>query len=137
MTNLQGAVGMAQMEKIESIISKKKIIANTYEENLKNIKGITLPPKMAWADSVFWLYTILIDKEVFGVDVEKIILECKKENIDTRTIFPPLHTQPIYKNGQKLPVSENLSERGISLPSAPILRTIEIERVCGVIRRFT
>jgi len=136
MTNLQAAIGVAQMDKIRSIISKKKKIAHSYSENLKGIKGVILPPEMPWANNVFWLYTILVDEEVSGVSVKEIEHDCKEQGIDTRPFFPPLHTQPIYKTGQKLPVSEKISSRGISLPSAPVLRTTEIERVCYVIRRL-
>lgn len=135
LTNLQAALGVAQLEKIQSIIYKKKNVSKNYEKCLKNIPGITLPPNMEWAKNVFWLYTILIDDKVCGISVEEIIARCDDKGIETRPVFPPIHEQPIYSTGQSLPVAERISATGISLPSSPDISDIMILKVCNVIRK--
>lgn len=134
MTNLQASLGVAQMEKIEAILQKKKEIAECYSELLKGIPGIVLPPNFGWSDNVYWLYTILINKDEFGTGVEKVAQILEEEGIDTRPVFPPIHTQPIYNTGQNLPVSESISETGISLPSAPNLKKDKIKIISQIIR---
>jgi len=134
MTNLQASLGVAQMEKIGSILQKKKKLADYYSELLKHLPGIVLPPDVSWSDNVYWLYTILIKKDEFGADTQKVTKSLEKAGIDTRPIFPPIHTQPIYNTGQYLPVSENISKIGISLPSAPNLKKNQIKKISQIIR---
>jgi len=134
MTNLQASLGVAQMEKIDSILQKKKEIAECYSESLKGIPGIIHPPKVDWSDNVYWLYSILINKEKFGTGVERVVKSLGEAGIDTRPVFPPIHTQPIYKTGQCLPVSERISKIGVSLPSAPNLKKEKIKIISEVIK---
>ncbi len=134
MTNLQAALGVAQMEKIDLIIHKKKEIAKWYSESLKDVPGIVQPPKMDWSENVCWLYTILINKDEFGVDVESVTQKLEESGVDTRPVFPPIHKQPIYNTGQVLPVSEKLSSVGISLPSAPNLQKDKIKDITEIIK---
>jgi len=133
MTNMQAALGVAQMGKIEKIISRKKEIAEEYKKHFQDIPGITLPANMEWAQSVYWLYTILIDNKITGCKVEKLMSALKAQGIDSRPVFPPVHTQPVYKNDRSLPVSEKISSIGISLPSASEIRDEDIKKVCDVI----
>jgi perosamine synthetase len=134
LTNIQAALGVAQLEKIDSIIDKKITIANNYTEQLKNVPGIILPPRKDWAKNVYWMYSILVDEDKFGMDRDALIKILEREEIETRPFFPPIHTQPIYNTGQQLPVSEWLSKRGMNLPSAVTIRPQQIERVCKIIR---
>jgi perosamine synthetase len=133
MTNLQAAIGVAQMSKIDRITKLKKNIAKNYEKFLKNIPGITLPMNMNWADNIFWLYTILIEEEVFGTSAEKVMEKLKENHIDSRPVFPPMHIQPLYKNNQELPVSEFIYSNGLSLPSAPEIKDEDIKEICNLI----
>ena len=134
LTNMQAALGVAQMEKIELILSKKRFIAQIYKEALENIPGLTLPNEAQWARSVFWLYSILVDEKVFGMTRDELREKLKEQGIETRPLFPPVHLQPIYANGQKLPVAERLSSQGLSLPSSARLSTDDVKRVSKVIR---
>jgi perosamine synthetase len=134
MTNLQAALGVAQMEKIDKILDIKKKIANTYKKELKNIRGIKLPPKASWAENVFWLYSILVDPDKFGRSRNELMNILKDYGIDTRPLFIPVHEQPIYDTGQSLPVSEWLSRNGLSLPSSVNLTTSSIVRTSEAIR---
>lgn len=133
LTNLQAAVGVAQMEKVEDILEAKRRIAKAYNEELQNVKGITLPPEAPWASSVCWLYSILIDQKIFGAERDEVMAELEAQDIETRPMFPPVHTQPIYSTGQIFAVAERLSAAGLSLPSAVGLRQDEINRVIDTI----
>ncbi|CAN2048415.1 perosamine synthetase [Candidatus Magnetomoraceae bacterium gMMP-1] len=133
MTNLQAAIGVAQMEKVESILFQKKNIAKQYNEALSEIPGITLPPSANWADNVYWLYSILIDEKKIGIGRDDLIARFKKRNIDTRPVFTPLHQQPIYNSKQSLPVAEHISSHGLSLPSSMNLKPKDIQYVTNVL----
>jgi len=134
MTNIQAALGVAQMEKVDSILAAKQEIAYRYEEGLRNIPGIILPPKAPWAENVYWLYSILIYPQQFGMSRDNLVQILAEQMVDTRPLFPPVHLQPIYDTQQSLSIAEQLSKAGLSLPSAATLATSEIDRVVTVIK---
>lgn len=136
MTNIQAALGVAQMGKVDRIISRKKDIAKQYRKHLQGVRGISLPPEVDGIENVFWLYTILVDDAETGIGSGDVIAMLKQNNIDSRPIFPPMHKQPIYENGTLLPVAEAISAMGISLPSSPEIRDDEIGRICRFIIQF-
>ncbi len=134
LTNLQAAIGVAQMEKIEHILNSKLRIANAYSEALADIPGIILPPNASWARSVYWLYSILVDKRITGIGRDSMISQLAEKGFDSRPLFPPVHTQPIYDTGQKLAVAEYLSKVGLSLPSAVNLDLSDVNKLADTIR---
>jgi perosamine synthetase len=121
------------MERIDQIVEQKRSTAALYNKGLQNIPGITLPPEATWAKNIYWLYSILIDEEEFGMSAKELGNKLKKRGIETRPLFPPVHQQPIYNTGQSLPVCEMLSHCGLSLPSSVNLNGDEIERITGEI----
>jgi perosamine synthetase len=129
MTNIQAALGVGQMERIDQIIEQKRRNAAFYNKGLQDIQGITTPPELAWAKNIYWLYSILVNKDEFGISSQELGLELKRKGIDTRPLFLPVHQQPIYNTGQRLPVCEQLSLCGLSLPSFADLNRDEIRRV--------
>ncbi|MDC1239991.1 aminotransferase class I/II-fold pyridoxal phosphate-dependent enzyme [Litorivicinus sp.] len=135
MTNIQAALGVAQMKKFDRIICRKKEIANLYNVHLQDIKGISLPPEIDQLENVYWLYTVLIDKNLTGgCGVSDLMIALNDAGVDCRKIFLPIHQQPVYSHGLKLPVAEMISSRGISLPSSPQIRDDQIESICGIIK---
>ena len=134
MTNIQAALGVAQMEKIDKIIMAKNKLAAAYSNGLRSVPGIQLPPEAVWAENVYWLYCILVHPQVFGMSRNELMGILSEQEIETRPLFPPLHTQPIYNTGQSLPVAEHLSASGVSLPSAVTLSTHDLARTIQVIR---
>lgn len=136
MTNIQAALGVAQMERIDQIVEQKRRNAALYAKGLQDIPGITLPPEAAWAKNVYWLYSILIDEDEFGMSSKELRSQLKERGIETRPLFPPVHQQPIYNTGQSLSVCEMLSRCGLSLPSSVNLNGDEIERITGEIRNL-
>jgi perosamine synthetase len=137
LTNLQAAVGLAQLERIEEFISKHRENAFYYNSLLKSIRGVTLPPEMPWARNVYWMYTILIDEEVLGISRDNLMKKLETYGIDTRAAFLPIHLQPPYKDiyvNEEYPVAELLGRRGISLPSGNSITREAIEYVVSVIK---
>lgn len=135
MTNMQAALGVAQMEKVDDILRAKRQMAARYRQGLDHTPGITLPPEAEWAENIFWLYSILVDSHQHGVTRDQLMNALQEQAIETRPLFPPIHQQPIYARQQSLPVAEMLSQTGLSLPSAVMLRADDIDRVTGAINR--
>ncbi len=134
MTNIQAAIGLAQLENIERTIFLKRRIADFYSKYLKGDMGLTLPPEASWARNVYWMYSVLVNLD-FGCSRDDLMVELKKRGIDTRPFFYPLHKLPPYKNCPgKYPVADKLSRRGINLPSSPVLNEKEIRYICGIIK---
>lgn len=134
LTNLQAAVGVAQMESIEAILSDRRRMAAAYTRHLSGIPGLTTPPAAPWAANVCWLYSIVIDSKLFGCGRDELMTHLGKNDIESRPFFPCVHTQPIYATGQQLPVAEHLSANGVSLPSFPHISEDNIQRIAAAIR---
>lgn len=131
MTNMQAAVGVAQLKKINIFIERKREIAQWYADALKEMKDkeiIKLHPEMPWAKCVFWLYSVII-KDDF--DREKLIKSLNEQSIDTRPFFYPIHTFNLYQNNSKLFVAEQLSKNGISLPSSVKIQKEDVDEIVG------
>lgn len=129
LTNIQAALGVAQMERIDWLLARKREIAQAYSQRLRAITGITLPIQESWASSVFWLNSILVDESKFGLSRDELMARLKDGGIETRPVFPCIHRQPIYNTGARLPVAQHISENGLSLPSAVNLTLASIERI--------
>jgi len=136
LTNLQAAVGVGQMENIDTILQKKREIAEEYAEGLRDLNGLTLPPEAPWARNVYWLYAVLMEPGRFGCSRDELISRLLEGGIEARPFFPPVHSQPIYATGQTLPVAERLSATGLCLPSAPRLHSTDIRRVADALYRL-
>jgi len=141
MTNVQAAIGLAQLMKINKLIERKRHIAKVYIEELSSIPGIKLHPEMEWARCVYWLYSILIDERKMDVSRDELINKLSKEGIETRPFFYPLHAMPPYKNytkymASKFKISSYLSSHGLSLPSGPRISDDELMYVVDRIKRI-
>jgi perosamine synthetase len=136
MTNLQAALGVAQMQRIRPVLARKRRQARLYGSLLREIPGITLPREAAWARHVFWLYTILVEND-YQLSRNELGKALAAHGIETRPTFLPISSMPPYRNGtRKFAVAENVSKKGLSLPSFPLLKDAEIRRICGLIGEF-
>jgi perosamine synthetase len=120
LTNVQAAMGCAQLECLDEFVAKKRQIASTYASALRDIPGLTLMPEAVWAFSSYWLYTILIDPDLYGMNSRALLNRLAENNIQARPLWQPLHCSPIYAD---LPtsnclVAEQLNSRALSLPSS-------------------
>ena len=140
MTNIQAAIGVAQMEHVNKLVEARRNNAKHYNKLLKDIEGVTLPPEKEWAKNVYWMYGILIEKE-FGLTKDDVMKKLHEKGIDTRSFFVPIHKQPVYMvdderfpdlNGS-YPVAEKLYEKGLYLPSSSSLTEDQIEEIVGKI----
>lgn len=134
MTNLQAAVGVAQMERIGEFIERKRALAAQYNKRLKGVPGITLPPEADWAYNVYWMYSILVDEKAYGISAAELIALLRTHNIDSRPFFVPIHDNPPHARPDTFPVSTRLGRQGINLPSAPTLSDESVDRICDCIR---
>jgi perosamine synthetase len=135
MTNIQAAIGLAQLERIEDLLAIRKRNAAHYNRRLAGVPGISLPPNTAWADNVYWMYSVVVGDE-FGLSRDELRLKLREAGIDTRPFFYPVHTLPMYNTGQSLPVAEHLGQRGINLPSGASLTADQIDYICDTIAQF-
>ena len=126
MTNMQAAIGCAQIEKIDKFIDIKRKNAFTYNSFLKDCAEIILPPEKEWAKNTFWLYSILLK----NTNINQLIKKLKEKNIDSRRFFYPINVLPPYKQKGDYKVSNMLSKNGISLPSSVNLTEEKIKYIC-------
>lgn len=137
MTNLQAAVGLAQVEQLDKFVAARRQNALEYNCRLHGIPGIRTPSEAAWAKNVYWMYGILVDEQAYGMNRDQLRRALADNGIETRTFFIPMHCQPVYWKqylGQRYPVAEDLCRRGFYLPSASSLTLEEIEYITAVIR---
>ncbi|HMN27600.1 MAG TPA: DegT/DnrJ/EryC1/StrS family aminotransferase [Caldilineaceae bacterium] len=137
MTNLQAAVGLAQIEQLDQFVAQRRRNAADYSRRLHDIPGITTPPQAPWAKNVYWMYGILVDEQSYGMSRDALRKVLADHGIEPRTFFIPMHCQPVYWQqfkGQRYPVAERLCRDGFYLPSASSLSVAEIEYITDVIR---
>ena len=133
MTNVQAAIGLAQLERIDDMLAIRRRNAAHYNQRLAETPGLTLPPQMAWAENVYWMYSVIIEDE-FGLTRNEVQARLREAGIETRPFFYPLHTLPMYNTGQSLPIAEDLGRRGLNLPSGATLTAEQIDFVCDTLR---
>jgi len=134
MSNLQAAMGCAQIERADELIEKKRQIFGWYKEFLSGLP-CTLNPEPKNAKNSYWMPTAIIDKSV-AFDREALFAHLKKYNIDGRPFFYPLSSLPMFEKQQKNVVSYDLYERGINMPSHHELSEEDIMYVTDVIKMF-
>ena len=131
LTNLQAAIGVAQMEQIDTFLDRRARLGALYA-SLLNSARLELPVQAPWAQRVNWLYTVLVRD---GLDRDRLIAALQENGVESRPVFYPIHLMPPYAAGQRFPVAESIARRGISLPSSASLSDSEIEKVCAVLKR--
>jgi perosamine synthetase len=141
LTNMQAAIGYAQLKRLGIFIKKKRQIGNCYFNQLKNISDLQLPIMSNKSSrNIFWVYSILIkNKNLKAVELSK---KLKKNGVETRPFFYPMHMQPIIRKlnlinkAEKFPVSEKIYKYGLYLPSGIGNTFYEIKRVTKILKKF-
>ena len=128
-------MGVAQLEQIDSFIDNKRKIANKYNEVLSNVDGITITPDKDWAFTNFWLYSILIDENKFGMSSKELYKKLNDEGIMSRPFFKPIHTMPMYEkyNSTNTNIADELWWEGINLPCSVNLGLDKVEYIANKI----
>ncbi len=145
-TNLQAAIGLAQLERLEEFVARKRRMGKFYTEHLKGTEGIFLPIESTdYADNIYWVFGIMLDDGIQATnrDIQKLLAS---EGIGTRTFFWCMHEQPVYRNagmflGEKYKNAERLARQGFYIPSGLSLTDEQmaevVEKVQKVIRKVS
>lgn len=137
MTNLQAAIGLAQLEKIRVLVDRRRDIANSYRERLEPLqrKGLLeLHPEASWSKCVFWLYSILVTENT-PLTRDGLSRSLLENGVETRPFFTPVHTMPPYFIKQGPKCAEDLSGRGLCLPSSATLENEDLDFIVTLILR--
>ncbi|CAM8624433.1 WecE Predicted pyridoxal phosphate-dependent enzyme apparently involved in regulation of cell wall biogenesis [Burkholderiales bacterium] len=139
MTNLQAALGLAQLERLDEFIERKRWMGQRYKELLVGLPGVQLPQPMTdYADNIYWVYGLVLN-ESLGFDGQEAMVRLMKLGIGCRPFFFPLHKQPVLEEmglfrDERYPVADNLGERGVYLPSGLGLSETNINQVVSACR---
>jgi perosamine synthetase len=134
MTNLQAAVALAQLERLDALVSRRRENARRYRAELGDVPGVSLPPSAP--GDVSWMFGITVEPG-FGISRDELRRVLAARGIETRTFFVPLHVQPVLRHrfrGQRYPVAERLGATGLYLPSGPGLTAADIAAVAEAVR---
>ncbi len=138
LTNIQAALGVAQVERIDDIVARKRWMGQAYSERLNGIPSLQLPTESSWARSVYWMYGLVLDAKA-GMDAVEFARRLRAEGVDTRPFFLGMHEQPALLDrglfaGERYPVSERIARQGLYLPSGLALTEGQIDQVSGAVR---
>lgn len=133
-TNLQAAVGLAQLEKLDEHIKLKRRMGKLYTELLTEISELQLPlPITDYAENIYWVYGIVLKDQV-PFDAKEAMRRLKEKGVETRPFFWPMHEQPVFRKmglfkNEKYPVAERIARRGFYIPSGLALTDVQIKHV--------
>lgn len=138
LTNLQAALGVAQIERMPEIVAQKQRMGREYNRRLKDIRGLQLPVEKDWARSVYWMYGVVLRPET-GLDNTKFGRLLAERGVETRPFFLGLHEQPVFHkmglfDGETYPVTEKISRCGLYLPSGLVLTDQQMDFVAEKVK---
>jgi perosamine synthetase len=139
LTNIQAAVGVAQIERLSEFLAAKRRIAAMYEEALGDMSGLTTMAEASWARSAWWMYTILVDEPACGLSSRELLRALDRLRVQTRPLWQPLHLSRAHAGSPHTDcsVAERLNQQALSLPCSVGLTAATqgdvIERVLGVL----
>ncbi len=132
-TNIQAALGLAQLERIDELISKKIQIFKWYKQYLEGVEGIKLNPQKNWAKNVYWMICLLLEDDS-KITRDELMAKLKEKGIDTRPFFYPITQMPVYYEKKTNSAAYYISKRGLNLPSSVNLVEKDIEFICNEIK---
>ena len=133
-TNMQAAVGLAQLERLEEFIEIKRNMGKFYTEELRGVKGLRLPvEKTSYADNIYWVYGLVLDEDI-NIDNRQMQKLLANEGVGARTFFWCMHEQPVYQKkglfaGEKYQNAEYLARKGFYIPSGLALNKEQMSQV--------
>jgi len=134
MTNLQAALGLAQLERLDEFVDRKRRMGHRYMQLLSKLPGLELAlPQTAYAENIYWVFGLILTEEV-PFDAEAMIRRLADLGIGSRPFFWPMHEQPVFRkmglfHGERYPVAERLARRGFYIPSGLALTDAQMQRV--------
>jgi perosamine synthetase len=133
MSNLQAALGCAQMERVEELVARKRAIFHQYRDSLASLPGIALNPEPQGMVNGAWMPTVVFERET-GVTRERMQAAFQAENIDARVMFWPLSDLPMFRPRPENRRARDIPGRGMNLPSYHDISSADLERVTTVVR---
>jgi perosamine synthetase len=136
LTNIQAAMGVAQLERLPEYVEVKRGIAARYREAVADLHGLTAMPEADDVRSTFWLYTILVDEARFGMDSRALLRRLHEARIQTRPLWQPLHRSKPFRDcaAYRVEVADLLARDALSLPSSVSLDASQQQRVLEALR---
>lgn len=141
MTNLQAALGVAQLERLDEFVERKKMMGRHYTELLDGVNGIQLPlSRTDYAENIYWVYGLVLEDSV-SFDAREAMKRLAERGIGTRPFFWPMHEQPVFRgmglfHGESHPVAERIARRGFYVPSGMALTAEQRGNVSGEVKRM-
>ena len=137
MTNIQAALGLAQVENIEAAVQQKRWMGQEYTRRLSQVNGIQLPVEESWAKNVYWMYGIVLETST-GMTAVEFAKRLSERGVMTRPFFLGMHEQPVFLErglfaGEKYPIAERLARQGLYLPSGLTLSMDQLVEVCRAV----
>lgn len=127
MTNMQAAVALAQVERIDELLAKRRQVSDWYDKELNSIESYLVQPL---GSIVVWYYCILVENR------EGLLRHLEKNGVEARRFFKPMSMQPMYLGEYKRLRAHTLSETGIQLPTYPDMKKEDVKYVCNIIKEF-
>ena len=134
MTNMQAALGIAQLKRLDECVAKKRLMGQRYTELLSDFEVLELPvAKTEYADNIYWVYGIVL-KDGFPLNAKEVMQRMNQKSIGTRPFFWPMHEQPVFRKmgmfkGESYPVAERIARRGFYIPSGLGLTEDSMDKV--------
>ena len=140
MTNLQAAVGVAQLERMNEFMCRKKELGMLYTNLLEDVDVLQLPLRStAYAENIYWVFGVVLQDD-YPLDAKEIMLQLLKAGIGTRPFFYPMHKQPVFRkmglfSDDELPVAEKLGDRGFYLPIGLTLTNEQVAYIAATLKK--
>ncbi|MFA6924567.1 MAG: DegT/DnrJ/EryC1/StrS family aminotransferase [Bacteroidales bacterium] len=139
MSNIIAAIGLAQVEKIDYYIEKRRTNNELYKKNLSDTPELIFQPEESYAKNVYWMNSVVLNKEKTKIDRDTLVFKLKEKGVDTRLFFTGMNKQISLKEygcirDNDYPVSDYLTQNGFYLPSSSHLNEEDIAYICGVIK---
>ncbi len=136
LSNVLAAIGLAQLEVLDERIAARRDVCHFYQRALGDLPGIQFMPQASYGEPNFWLTVVRIDEAVFGVSCETVRLALEDENIESRRVWVPLHTLPLYEGCRYRGrgVAEAIFAEALCLPSGSALTHEDLTRIVTAIR---
>ncbi|MCU0968074.1 MAG: DegT/DnrJ/EryC1/StrS family aminotransferase [Rubrivivax sp.] len=139
MSNLQAALGCAQLERLDEFVRRKRAMGARYDARLRGTPGLQLPlPRTDDAENIYWVYGLVLDDDV-PFDADEAMRRLARRGVGCRPFFWPMHEQPVFRRmglfaGERLPAAERLARRGFYVPSGLALGEAQIDAVAEAVR---
>ena len=137
MTNIEAAIGLAQLEQIEKHIAERRKVAAWYMEELKGMEDVLSIQKVTdGAESVWWMFSVLLNDNA-KISRDKLMDKLREDGIETRPLFYPMHQMPVYEDPEaRCPVCEKVSARGLNLPTHALLTREDVAYICERLKYY-